>query len=77
MTIDFKTDEDGPPNKNKLLCLPGTSVPLKRLFGSAGYIVNKTRSSFEPRCKSTLTPCSNQILFNMLVCLSSWLSDDI
>jgi len=35
------------------------------LFSSAGYIVNKTRSSLEPNTVNTL------------VCLRSWLKDDI
>jgi len=48
-----------------VLCIPATSVPCERLFSSAGYIVNKTRSSLEPNT------------VNMLVCLRSWLSDDI
>ena len=48
-----------------VLCIPATSVPCERLFSSAGYIVNKTRSSLEPNT------------VNMLVCLRSWLSDNI
>ena len=47
------------------LCIPATSVPCEHLFSSAGYIVNKTRSSLEPNT------------VNMLVCLRSWLTDDI
>lgn len=48
-----------------VLCIPASSVPCERLFSSAGYIVNKTRSSLEPNT------------VNMLVCLRSWLSDDV
>ena len=48
-----------------VLCIPATSVPCERSFSSAGYIVNKTRSSLEPNT------------VNMLVCLRSWLSDNI
>ena len=31
-----------------VLCIPPTSVPCERVFSSAGYILNKTRSSLEP-----------------------------
>ena len=48
-----------------ILCIQATSVPCERLFSLAGYIVNKTRSSLEP----------NNV--NKLVCLRSWLKDDI
>jgi len=42
-----------------------SAVRCERLFSSAGYIVNKTRSSLY----------ANTV--NMLVCLRSWLSIDI
>ena len=48
-----------------VLCIPATSVPCERLFSSAGYILNKTRSSLEPNTVNTL------------VGLRSWLKDDI
>ena len=48
-----------------VLCIQATSVPCKRLFSSAGYILNKTRSSLEPNTVNTL------------VGLRSWLKDDI
>jgi len=39
-----------------------SAVPLKLLFSSAGYTVNKTHSSLEQNASNTL------------VCLHSWLS---
>jgi len=42
-----------------------SAVPSERLFSSAGYIVNKMRSSLEAN------------IVNMLVCLRNWLSVDI
>ena len=48
-----------------VLCISATSTPCERLFSSAARIVNKTRSSLEPNT------------VNMLVCLRSWLSDNI
>jgi len=44
-----------------------SAVPYERLCSSAGYIVNKTRSSLE----------QNSLLITMVVCWRSWLSDDI
>ena len=48
-----------------VLCIPATSVQCKRLSSSAGYTVNKTRSSLEPNT------------VDMLVCLRSRLSNNI
>jgi len=45
--------------------VPESAVPCEQLFSSAGYIVNKTRSSFDATT------------VNMLVCLRRWLSDNI
>jgi len=44
-----------------------SAVPYEHLLSSAGYVVDRTRSSFE---QNTVDTC-------MLVCLRCWLSDDI
>ena len=46
-------------------CIPATSVPCEQLFSSAGYIINKTRSSLGPNT------------VNMFVCLHSWLPNNV